>query len=205
MTRKEYVYHLKNRLRDLPSDEIESALTYVNELFDDAGEENELQVVSDLGSPSKFAAQIKAEYTISQKYDGRPYEQNRKKNSGWKTFGIIILGIFALPIGFPIAIALLAVIFILVAVSFVLCLVLGVIAITAFFSMGALLYWGFKALAYSAASGLVAIGASLMGFSGVILVICGIIYLYRCLKPSMIHGASNTYNRLKGGSKNEGL
>ena len=38
MTKKEYIYHLKNRLRNLPIDEVESAVDYVSELFDEAGE-----------------------------------------------------------------------------------------------------------------------------------------------------------------------
>lgn len=203
MTRKEYIYHLKNRLRELPSDEIESALTYVNELFDDAGIENELQVISDLGSPSKFAAQIKAEYTINQKYEGKPYSNHQKKSSGWKTFCIILLGIFALPIGLPIAIVLTALVFVVGFLFFILLFVLVGCAAAGIFSMGALLYWGIRTMAYSAASGLVAIGVGLMGLSGVILILCGIVYLYKFLKPKMIQGVGNTYNRLKGDSKNE--
>ena len=122
MTKKEYIYHLKNRLRNLPIDEVESAVDYVSELFDEAGEENAEEVARDLGSPAKFAAQIRAEYAINQhclpEDTTAVYREKPKSNNGWKTLALILLGIAALPVGLPLVLVLAVLIFVAVVVCF---------------------------------------------------------------------------------------
>ena len=48
-------------LQDVPVEERREAMQYYNDYFDDAGEENEEQVISELGNPAKVAATIKAD------------------------------------------------------------------------------------------------------------------------------------------------
>lgn len=64
MSKQEYIHQLKAKLKGLDEKEIEDAITYCEEYFDDAGEGNEEQVIKDLGTPGKFAAQLKAESII---------------------------------------------------------------------------------------------------------------------------------------------
>lgn len=52
---------LQRLLEDLPAAEREEALQYYNDYFDDAGSENEQDVINSLGSPKAIADNIKAE------------------------------------------------------------------------------------------------------------------------------------------------
>ncbi len=47
-------------MQDIPAEERVSAMEYYNDYFDDAGEENEQQVIRELGSPEQVAAEVKA-------------------------------------------------------------------------------------------------------------------------------------------------
>ncbi len=60
MNRAEFMRRLTALLQDVPPAEREEALTYYNEYFDDAGEENEADVIAALGSPEELAKSIKA-------------------------------------------------------------------------------------------------------------------------------------------------
>ena len=53
-------------------------------------------------------------------------------------------------------------------------------------------------LTVSLASGLMSIGLGLIGISGVVLIATAAIYLFIKLKPIVINGFANLYNRLKG-------
>lgn len=92
MNRAEFMRRLTALLQDVPPAEREEALTYYNEYFDDAGEENEAGVIAALGSPEELAKSIKAgladggnggEFTESG-FHG--YEQ-RNKNQLMSTMG----------------------------------------------------------------------------------------------------------------------
>ena len=67
MNRIEFISRLETLLQDMPTQEREDAIAYYNDYFDDAGSENEQDVIASLGSPEKVAATIKA----VQKDDGR--------------------------------------------------------------------------------------------------------------------------------------
>lgn len=58
MNRSEYIKALNEFLSDLPDDERLGAISYHEELFDDAGAENEAQVIESLGSPRYVADTI---------------------------------------------------------------------------------------------------------------------------------------------------
>ena len=59
MTRLEFMKELESLLLDIPLDERNEALAYYNGYFDDAGEEQEEEIVKELGSPEKVAVIIK--------------------------------------------------------------------------------------------------------------------------------------------------
>lgn len=60
MNRKEFIDKLDYLLQDIEDIEREEALQYYEDYFDEAGSENESQVINDLGSPERVAAIIKA-------------------------------------------------------------------------------------------------------------------------------------------------
>lgn len=61
MSRNEFMIKLEVLLSDISSDEREEALQYYRDYFEDAGVENEAEVIRELGSPEKVAATIKAD------------------------------------------------------------------------------------------------------------------------------------------------
>ena len=58
MNRQEFMNRLGYLLRGIPASEREDALAYYNDYFDDAGVENEYQVIMELGSPEAVAEHI---------------------------------------------------------------------------------------------------------------------------------------------------
>lgn len=58
MNRNEYIKCLNEFLADLPDEERAGAISYHEELFDDAGAENEAKVIESLGSPREVADAI---------------------------------------------------------------------------------------------------------------------------------------------------
>lgn len=120
MERAQFMEQLKRLLSDISESERAEALDYYESYFDDAGPENEEQVIRELGSPGKVAAIIKAdlresndhyaEYTehgyedsreaqdtqMPEKRTQRGYHAGKKKNSGMIIL-ILILLVFAFP------------------------------------------------------------------------------------------------------------
>ena len=67
MTRTEYIAKLTKYLRKLPQKDYEEALEYFMEYFEEAGPENEAQVIAELGTPKEAAHEvIRAAYVIKQ-------------------------------------------------------------------------------------------------------------------------------------------
>lgn len=61
MSRKEFMDRLEALLAVIPAEERSEALQFYTDYFEDAGEENEAQVIKELGSPEQVAAMIKAD------------------------------------------------------------------------------------------------------------------------------------------------
>lgn len=111
MSRVEFMNQLKNHLWDIPEGKREEILNYYEGYFDDAGSENEQQVIENLDSPEKVAAMIKEGLKDdAPKYEVIYYEQPKKKTFAdrVKNLGtggmilLLILAIFSLPILGPI-------------------------------------------------------------------------------------------------------
>ena len=63
MNRNEFMRQLEYLLSDVTPNERNEALQFYNDYFEDAGAENEQEVIKALGSPAKVAATIKADLT----------------------------------------------------------------------------------------------------------------------------------------------
>ncbi|MDR0838556.1 MAG: DUF1700 domain-containing protein [Oscillospiraceae bacterium] len=130
MTGTEFTQQLSHALRGLPEEEIEAAVAFYEEYFNDA--EDETAAVAALGTPGEAAAQIIADYATKPV----PVAERTAKR-GFRTVWMVLLAVFAAPIGLPIAIAVGAVAFSLiislaavlfsVGVSGVACIVAGVV------------------------------------------------------------------------------
>jgi uncharacterized membrane protein len=103
MTKVQYLEQLDYKLRVLPYAERQDALDYYDGYISDANSE-ELAIIQ-LGSPGEVAAVILADFVAKDTpvSDGESLYVHPRKNK-YKTAWVIILALFAVPIGLPLVI-----------------------------------------------------------------------------------------------------
>ncbi|WP_409368843.1 DUF1700 domain-containing protein [Lysinibacillus sp. 38-6] len=126
MDRVSYLKKLRGKLRRLPAHELNEALVYYEEYFDEAGVENEQQVIQQLGSPSVVASQILADFAIKD-LEGTTDSTKKNMTAIW----LIILAILSAPLSLPLLAVAVALIISVGAVifSFVIAIVATVVSI----------------------------------------------------------------------------
>ncbi len=84
MNRVDFMNELALLLQDVPEEERNEAMQYYNDYFEDAGAENEEQVLKELGSPERVAASIRDEIegyrTEEGEYTDTGYHEPRFEN-----------------------------------------------------------------------------------------------------------------------------
>lgn len=203
MNRIEFMTELAALLQDVPQEERKEAMKYYNDYFDDAGADNEQQVIQELGSPQKVAATIKADLNIrteeagqygeyretgytDTRYESREMpadkqgyaediQQAPRTSRAVKILLIILIIIFGGPVIVPTAIGIVGLIFGGIVALFGLFLTL-VIAAVAIAIVGVILFCvGIATLMPEFAVGLAMIGIGLLlGVVGVIGTVAGI-------------------------------
>lgn len=155
MNRIEFMSELEMLLKDIPTEERAEAIQYYRDYFEDAGIENEAQIIAELGSPQRVAQTIKeglrgrndesSEYRetgyTDTRFESRDDLVNRynysesgqkqapKTNNLLKIFLIAAIVIVAAPVILPVAIGILATVFALVISGFA---ILGSFLLVAF-------------------------------------------------------------------------
>ena len=82
MTRREYLDELNTHLMSLSSEERENAVKFYEEYFDDAGPENEQEVINELGKPYALAKSIICEQSAySKSLSYAQYRASRQMNN----------------------------------------------------------------------------------------------------------------------------
>ena len=79
MNRVQFMEQLKKLLSDISEEERQEALEYYESYFDDAGEDQEAEVIRELGSPGKVAAIIKEDLKSSSQNYGEFTENGIQK------------------------------------------------------------------------------------------------------------------------------
>lgn len=196
MNRVEFMETLSRLLQDIPEEDRIDALKYYNDYFDDAGSENEQNVIEELESPEKVAMKIKAhredtyqyyqEDTYGEEKDNKIYQDNgtydyeSQEKKPWTNKWLKLAMIIAIVvIGFPIVIPLGAGILALIAgiVIAVFCLFAAiVIGFAAVVMVGVVLFAaGIGSLFANPGVGLAVLGAGLMVIAiGVIGTVVGV-------------------------------
>lgn len=126
MNREQYINELKKRMHGMSEAEIADAAAYCEEYFDEAMDDE--KAMSDLGTPAKFAAQLKAESAIRQTNNETLTDQ--RPRSMMKAIVMIMAGIFALPIAVPLLFVALTLILLFFVLFFIL-MIVGIILIAA--------------------------------------------------------------------------
>lgn len=192
MNRTEFMRQLERLLQSIPETEREEALQYYNDYFDDAGVENEKEVLDALGNPAKVAENIKRDLygddvvqssTIKHppaKYQdaseqGQAFAQAKEKKSffgrmgdkfdslpAWGQVLIIIAGIFLAPALIGIVSTIIGALFGLVVSWFSLILGFGAAALALIAVLFVLVIAGFMCLAEAPLGGVALAGVGLL-------------------------------------------
>ncbi len=215
MNRVEYMKELERLLQNIPENERKEALAYYEDYFNDAGEENEQQVIQELGYPAKVAENIKEGLRGNMGYSGignqnMGYQhietQNVYTNSGaktdkmpaWEVALIVIACIMLSP-------------FILGVLGTVFGLIMGAFGVTiGFFAAGvglviaavALIGAGITTLWITPYAGIGLIGAGLLLGAIGILMIAGTIWLCFWGLPNLVRWIIGLCKRAFGKDKN---
>lgn len=218
MNRVEFMKQLERLLGDIPENDRLDAIAYYNDYFDEAGVENEAQVIWELGSPGKVAAIIKAdlsatgnehaEYTEHGYTDGRAgvnqntpsrretgyREPKKKRNIPWAL--IIVLLVFASPVLIGVGGGLLG--GLLGLLGGLLGIILAcIICSVAFLITGIVCFVvGIVRIAFSPVEGLVTMGiGSLLLALGILLLVLFIWCAFKWI-PALLRGFVNLCQRL---------
>lgn len=179
MNREQYLRELRRYLRRLPKEEYEDAIDYFTECFDEAGVEGEQELIKELGTPKEAASEIFGNL-LEKEVGKQELTVKEKGNNGiWKGVLIAILAICAAPIGIPLLIVLLALIFagICVAAALILCVFCLVIAMV--LAGGKLFLRGIVAIPYSIPGALMLVGTAVVAIGIAIIVVIATIFLCR--------------------------
>lgn len=212
MNRKDFLSALRQALSGLPDEERANALRYYEEYFDDAGPENEESAAAGLGNPADVARQILADYRElithpqganagASGASGAPGAQSVPQGDGtatprhgWRGINpwlLLVLVIFAIPIGVPLFIGLLTVLAGIVVTLLALILTVVIVVLVVPIALcGAgiglavisLFLWGMPA------SAVVTFGVGLMSLALGVLLGMLFIKLCRLFVPPLVRG-----------------
>ena len=158
MTRREFMTELAARLHRLPKEDLQAALQYYEEYFDEAGSQNEQEVIS----PAHVASKILSDYAVKEAKKARA-----STKSGWRAFWFTILAICAAPVAVPLIIAAVVTI---VALGFAGFAVVFALIIAA----GAIFIKGIGSLFFGSATALLLFGSALILVGFALLIFYGI-------------------------------
>ncbi len=206
MNRKEFMKRLRELLSDISESEREEALNYYEDYFDDAGTENEQEVIASLGSPEKVAKTIKDGLNDSNGEQGefsetgfQGYGASEKDEVGYHekstsdrvkgrgTPGLIlllILAILVLPVLGPVCIGIVSAVFGILAAAVAILFALVVAGFALLLAGIAVFGTAIPTLIFEPAAGVLMFGCSflLLGI-GILLTIAGIWVVWKVLPP----------------------
>lgn len=181
MNRTEFMRQLEALLQNIPPAEREEALQYYNDYFNDAGAENEQDVIAALGTPARVAQNIKKDIYGSGDGDNtyerasaarndiveyrRAESQEKKEEKGMSTgmvVLIVVLCVLASPVLLGTGTGILGVLIGIVAAWFALILGFGVAALCCFAVMVVLIIAGFMCIIPSPLVGISLFGGGLI-------------------------------------------
>ena len=166
MTRTEYIAKLTKYLRKLPQKDYEEALEYFMEYFEEAGPENEAQVIAELGTPKEAAHEV-----ISRLLDEKIIEDKSSLRNKTTILWVAILAILASPVALPILLFFLAMIVTLLMIIFAVIVTALALTFALLISGVYTFFTSFSLLSVSLASTLFGGGLGLLMFGGALLLL----------------------------------
>ena len=218
MNRNDFILRLEQALAGMPEEERRRAVEYYENYLDEAGPENEAEVLHTLGAPEKVAADILREFrdvgnpadaaqntektgqTGTESYEARAKNRFQEMDNGQKALALVLAAVAVVCV-FPVCVGVVGGVGgILIGLV---CAVAAVFLIVPALDLAA---WGCAigfviAAGYTAAAGT---GAELLLFLGLALVSAafGILmwkltaYLFRTLFPGLLNGIVGLFRRV---------
>ncbi len=176
MNRVDFMKQLESLLQNISASEREEALQYYNDYFNDAGAENEQDVIEALGNPAKVAENIKRDLFGSGygesvyhrvaagdkaivEYTKQPIENTQKENQ--LSTGIIVLIVILCILASPFLAGVLATIAGILAAWASLILGFGIVAVSFFIVMIVLIVVGIMCMFHTPLAGVAVFGVGL--------------------------------------------
>ena len=166
MTRTEYIAKLTKYLRKLPQKDYEEALEYFMEYFEEAGPENEAQVIAELGTPKEAAHEV-----ITRLLDEKIIEDKSSLRNKTTILWIAILAVLASPVALPILLFFLAMLMTLLMIIFAVIVTALALTFALLISGVYTFFTSFSLLSVSLASTLFGVGLGLLMFVGALLLL----------------------------------
>ncbi len=165
MTRTEYLAQMERYLKRLPQKDYQEAMDYFTEYFDEAGIENEAQVIDELGSPKEAASEIIA--SVLGKHMDTPEKTPKSRAT---IVGLTILSLCAAPIALPVLLAL--ILFILAVLLACLASIIAayVFGLAGIVVAGVTLFESITLLGTSFSAQAMGLGATCLSFGGGVLI-----------------------------------
>ena len=166
MTKTEYLAKLTKYLRKLPQKDYEEALEYFMEYFEEAGPENEAQVIAELGTPKEAAHEV-----ITRLLDEKIIEDKSSLRNKTTILWIAILAVLASPVALPILLFFLAMLMTLLMIIFAVIVTALALTFALLISGIYTFFTSFSLLSVSLASTLFGVGLGLLMFGGALLLL----------------------------------
>ena len=166
MTKTEYLAKLTKYLRKLPQKDYEEALEYFMEYFEEAGPENEAQVIAELGTPKEAAHEV-----ITRLLDEKIIEDKSSLRNKTTILWIAILAVLASPVALPILLFFLAMLMTLLMIIFAVIVTALALTFALLISGVYTFFTSFSLLNISLASTLFGGGLGLLMFGGALLLL----------------------------------
>ena len=166
MTKTEYLAKLTKYLRKLPQKDYEEALEYFMEYFEEAGPENEAQVIAELGTPKEAAHEV-----ITRLLDEKIIEDKSSLRNKTTILWIAILAVLASPVALPILLFFLAMLMTLLMIIFAVIVTALALTFALLISGVYTFFTSFSLLSVSLASTLFGGGLGLLMFGGALLLL----------------------------------
>lgn len=187
MTRTEYLAKLEHYLKRLPQADYQEAMDYFTEYFDEAGPENEAQVIAELGSPKEAASDL-----INRLLDEKIVDDTKTPRKTTRTVWIAILAILGTPLSLPLVFILFALLITILAVGFA--VVITVLMLGAAFLTSGLymLYDSWSYLSISTSTTTLGLGIGLLSIGLSILAIMAAVSIAKLSGQGIIALAKHT-------------
>lgn len=174
MTKTEYLAKLTKYLRKLPQKDYEEALEYFMEYFEEAGPENEAQVIAELGTPKEAAHEV-----ITRLLDEKIIEDKSSLRNKTTILWIAILAVLASPVALPILLFFLAMLMTLLMIIFAVIVTALALTFALLISGVYTFFTSFSLLSVSLASTLFGVGLGLLMFGGALLLLFASFEIYK--------------------------